>query len=219
MRPIAIINNQNKGSERAKDLARTIAQKMEFVLEDIDSEILPTISEWVETHDAALVVCGIDEKTKIQQYLDYFRDLRVPYIFVKEGMPLGISKIAVPVTRFEEDKEKGPYCGSFARNFGSDVTFYQPNDYGSMAQKNIESMTELMKKEGVAYKIEKGKKNSDGIEREALGVDADFLIIGASRDYGWDDIIFGPKERKTIMKSSVPVMVINPRGDLYPLCN
>lgn len=219
MRPIAIIKSQNKGEQRARELAQVIAERMQFTLEDIDNEEIATLSEWVETNDAALVICGIDEKTKVQQYLDHFRDLRVPYIFVKEDMPLEISKIAVPVTRFEEDKEKGPYCGSFARNFGSDVTLYQPNDYGSMAKKNIEAIGELLGKENVNYKIEQGKKDSDGIEREALGLEADFLIIGASRDYGWDDIIFGPKERKTIILSKIPVMVINPRGDLYPLCN
>ena len=43
------------------------------------------------------------------------------------------------------------------------------------------------------------------------------LMISASRDYGLDDILFGPKELKVI-KSTVPVMVINPRGDLYALC-
>jgi hypothetical protein len=44
------------------------------------------------------------------------------------------------------------------------------------------------------------------------------LIISASRDYGLDDIFFGPKELKVIRQSPVPVMVINPRKDLYTLC-
>jgi nucleotide-binding universal stress UspA family protein len=47
---------------------------------------------------------------------------------------------------------------------------------------------------------------------------ADLLMISASRDYGIDDIIFGPKEEKIVKKSTIPVMVINPRKDLYALC-
>ena len=48
--------------------------------------------------------------------------------------------------------------------------------------------------------------------------DADIAIITASREYGLDDIIFGPKELHIIKKSEIPLMVLNPRGDLYVLC-
>ena len=66
------------------------------------------------------------------------------------------------------------------------------------------------------------RKDSFKIEKEAMKkaveLQAGLLMISASRDYGMDDILFGPKEQKVISKSTVPVMVINPRKDLYTLC-
>jgi len=52
-------------------------------------------------------------------------------------------------------------------------------------------------------------------EKEKYGI----VLLSASRDYGLDDIIFGPKERHLIQKSTVPVLLVNPRGDLYALCD
>ena len=47
----------------------------------------------------------------------------------------------------------------------------------------------------------------------------DLLILTASRDYGLDDILFGPPERKAIQRALVPVMLVNPREDLFSLCD
>ena len=45
-------------------------------------------------------------------------------------------------------------------------------------------------------------------------------IVGKVKDMlGLDDIIFGPKERKIIKNIDIPTMLINPRGDLYALCD
>lgn len=220
MRPIAILKKNEQNVSAAEEWGRAVADRMGFELKFVaENEYLDIIEDWVEREDAAMVVCQIDDMKRLQHYLNAFRGLRVPYVFVKEGMSFAMEKIGLPVTRYEEDKEKGPFCGSFARNFGGKVTIYKPKDYGTMAERNIESIAKLLQKENVDYAIESGKKNSDGVENEAVNMENDFLIISASRDYGWDDLIFGPKERKTIKQAKIPVMVINPRGDLYPLCN
>lgn len=218
MRPIVII--KNKRSDIARQWADVVAKRMEFTIEDGE---LDTIEEMVESHDVALVVIGLDEKPsrkEVQHCLDMTRTLRVPYIFVKDGSKdARFERIGVPVKRFEEEKEKGPYCGSFARNFGSHVTMYQPNDYGSGARRNIGSIKELLDKQKIDVAISECRKDSDGVELEAVSHGDDLLIVGASRDYGLDDIFFGPKERKIIMTAPMPIMMINPRGDLYPLCD
>lgn len=216
MRPIVII--RNKRIDLARQWAEAVASRMEFSIEEGD---LDTIEELVESHDVAIVVIGIDAKPdrrEIQHCLDLTRSLRVPYVFVKNGSAR-FGNIGVPVKRFEEEKEKAPYCGSFARNFGSRVTIYQPNDYGSSARRNIDAIKVLLEKQGIKPEIKPCRHDSDGVELESLSFGDDMVIIGASRDYGLDDILFGPKERKIIIKSQMPVMVINPRGDLYPLCD
>ena len=67
------------------------------------------------------------------------------------------------------------------------------------------------------------KKDSSNIELETakshINTPNSILIISASRDYGLDDLIFGPKERKILKTTNIPTMLINPRGDLYALCD
>ena len=95
-------------------------------------------------------------------------------------------------------------------------------DYGSRTRKNTDAICTLLDKFALNYQRVEAAKDSFKVEIEAarrvVELQAGLLIISASRDYGLDDIFFGPKELKVIQKSPVPVMVINPRKDLYALC-
>ena len=219
MRPIGIIAIKNEALATARKIGMEIAERMNFETTDVSEAGFNTIDEWVESNDAAMVIIGIDGKTKVQKMLDMTRGLRVPYIMVKPGQKFECNSIALPVTRFLEDREKGPYCASFARYFGGKVTIYKPKDFGSAAQQNIDTICTLFDTREVQYEIVQGKKDSSGIELEASRHSSAMCIISASRDYGLDDIVFGPKERKIIKEAEMPVMVVNPRGDLYPLCD
>lgn len=216
MRPIVIIKNPK--SDIARQWAMNVADKMGFSIEEGDLE---TIEEIVESRDAALVVIGINvnpSRGEVQHLLNLTRTLRVPYIFVKNGTAQ-FNTIGLPVKRFDEEREKAPYCGSFARYYSSCVTIYKPNDYGSGAARNIKAISDLLAKQDITPALVQCRHDSDNVELEAISHNDDIIIIGASRDYGLDDILFGPKERKVIIKAQMPVMVINPRGDLYPLCD
>ncbi|HLP04447.1 MAG TPA: hypothetical protein VK152_03360, partial [Paludibacter sp.] len=73
------------------------------------------------------------------------------------------------------------------------------------------------------YTLDKAAKDSFRVEMEAVDM-ADYeraglAIVSASRDYGLDDMLFGPKEFHVIKRSRVPVLLVNPRGDLYALCD
>ena len=97
------------------------------------------------------------------------------------------------------------------------------NDYGSKAAQNAERMKELFYRFEFVYRLEKAKTDSFKVENEAVSraeiEGYGMVIISASRDYGLDDLIFGPKELHLIRKSSVPLLIVNPRGDLYALCD
>lgn len=222
MRPIFVIHNEKRSSEI---LANIISQKMNFSVCEICIDELDNINSNIEKEDAALLIIGINTNREIQFYLNKCRELRIPYIFIKNNIPtdFNINKIILPITNLEEDKEKGPYTSSFARHFNSEIKMYQPNDYGSKAATTIESMKILFDSFNLNYTIIKGKKDSSNIELESGQLNSNkankILIISASRDYGLDDLIFGPKERKIIKNINIPVMVINPRGDLYALCD
>ena len=222
MRPILQITNKNKSSQHVANL---IAERMDFMVHEIGLSDLNNINTLVEEKDAALMIIGLNSDKEIQNYLDKCRELRIPYIFVKNDIPdkFDINNIILPITNLEEEREKGPFASSFARHFNCPITIYQPNDYGSKAATNIEAMKVLFNSFNLTHTTLKGKKNSSGIEFEAGLLNREnannILIISASRDYGLDDIIFGPKERKIIKNTNIPTMLINPRGDLYALCD
>jgi glutaredoxin len=222
MRPILQISNKNNTSQH---IANLIAERMDLIVLEIGLSDLNNINTLIEEKDAALLVIGLNSNKEIQFYLNKCRELRVPYIFVNNDIPANfdIKNIILPITNLEEDREKGPFSSSFARHFNCPITIYQPNDYGSKAETNIEAMKNLFNSLNLQYSTQKGKKDSNGIELESAILNKNnqnsILIISASRDYGLDDIIFGPKERKIIKNTNIPTMLINPRGDLYTLCD
>ena len=222
MRPILQISNKNNTSQL---IANLIAERMDLIVLEIGLSDLNNINTLIEEKDAALLVIGLNSNKEIQFYLNKCRELRVPYIFVNNDIPANfdIKNIILPITNLEEDREKGPFSSSFARHFNCPITIYQPNDYGSKAETNIEAMKNLFNSLNLQYSTQKGKKDSNGIELESAILNKNnqnsILIISASRDYGLDDIIFGPKERKIIKNTNLPTMLINPRGDLYALCD
>ena len=75
----------------------------------------------------------------------------------------------------------------------------------------------------ISYEVVLARKDSFKLMQEASERQQDFqhdlLILTASRDYGLDDILFGPPERKAIQRALVPVMLVNPREDLFSLCD
>lgn len=75
----------------------------------------------------------------------------------------------------------------------------------------------------ITYEVCIARKDSFKLIAEASERQRDFqhdlLILTASRDYGLDDILFGPPERKAIQRALVPVMLVNPREDLFSLCD
>lgn len=184
---------------------------------------LNDVASEMERIDASLVLVELTKNLSVQTYLNAFRDLRMPYLFVRQGQQPNFDKIALPVSFLMEEREKGPFASAFGRFFKSQLVIFQPKDYGSKALQNIEAIKSLLDSFQLAYELHKASKDSYGVEREAAlwatNGNAGLVIISASREYGLDDLLFGSKERKIIARANVPVLVINPRADLYTLCD
>ncbi|MBO7724295.1 MAG: universal stress protein [Paludibacteraceae bacterium] len=184
------------------------------------------LATFAEENDAAMILFEIPQKTSnrtIQNLLHCSRNLRMPYLFVKQGQRTNFSSILVPITFLEEDKEKALFSSAFGRFFQSKITLLTANDYGSKAKRNTDAIKTLLNSFSLIYNELTAKKDSFGVEKEAIKKatteNHDLVILSASREYGLDDWLFGPKEQRLIKKSEVALMLINPRGDLYALCN
>ena len=146
------------------------------------------------------------------------------------------SSILVPVTMLEEEVYKAEICTYLARKTGAHLILLRANDYGSKALHNtrriISHIQTIAERTGetITYEERIAKGDSFHIHRELAeqagiggresGIEEiGLILLTASREYGLDDWIFGPPEQYVIRKSEVPVMLINPRADLFSLCD
>lgn len=152
-----------------------------------------------------------------------FRGLRIPYVIIKENCEkIDFSNILVPVTYLPEEKEKAPYSCNMGRFLRSNIIVLQAKDYGSKTPANVKAITAFYDKFNLRYIVRQASKDSYKVEKEAVmkakAENAGMVVISTSRDYGLDDMVFGPKEEHLFKIAEVPLMCINPRGDLYVLC-
>lgn len=192
---------------------------------------------WDNNDDIKVIECANNGRT-IQKFLNESREERRPYVFITNTMTIKpLRRLLVPVSMLEEETYKAEICTYLARKTGAHIILLQANDYGSHARQNVNRIITHIKavneriqqsefKEQnaeVTYEVCIARKDSFGLIREASERQRDFqhdlLILTASRDYGLDDILFGPPERKAIQRALVPVMLINPRADLFSLCD
>jgi len=184
---------------------------------------------WDNNDDIRLIECENKGRT-IQRHLNACRDERRPYVFVTTTMTVKpLRRLLVPVSMLEEETYKAEICTYLARKTGAHIILLQANDYGSHARQNVNRIVTHIKAvseksgENISYEIVPARKDSFGIVREAAERQRDFqydlLVLTASREYGLDDILFGPPERKAIQHALVPVLLVNPREDLFSLCD
>ncbi len=170
----------------------------------------------------------------VQQVLDACREERRPYLITT---PLTsnlspLTSILVPITMLEEEVYKAEICTYLARKTGVHLILLRANDYGSKAIKNTQRIITHIQTiaertgETITYEERVAKGDSFHIHKELhtippLKGDARWglILLTASREYGLDDWIFGPPEQYVIRHSQVPVMLVNPRADLFSLCD
>ena len=172
----------------------------------------------------------------VQRALDVCREERRPYVITT---PLTYSlspltSILVPVTMLEEEVYKAEICTYLARKTGAHLILLRANDYGSKAKRNTQRIITHIQTiaertgETITYEERVAKGDSFHIHKELpvlsstlQGGDRGGLLIllTASREYGLDDWLFGPPEHYVIRHSQVPVMLVNPRADLFSLCD
>lgn len=171
----------------------------------------------------------------VQQVLDACREERRPYVVTT---PLAsnlspITSILVPVTMLEEEVYKAEICTYLARKTGAHIILLRANDYGSKAKRNtqriITHIQTIAERTGnnITYEERVAKGDSFHIHKELPllsstlqgGDRGGLLLLTASREYGLDDWLFGPPEQYVIRHSHVPVMLVNPRADLFSLCD
>ncbi len=187
------------------------------------------LNKLMEAHDSVMVIFAYNrkhlwQKNRISDILMACRDLRIPYIGVPEDGDTfkGLKKIALPIGFLVEEKEKAPLSNVFSEYCGASIEMIQPKDKGKRAMYNVEFIQKILQNYQREPLLIKGTKSSFKIEFEALQLAKerhyDIVFISGSREYTLDDIFFRPKEGKILWKANIPILIINPRDDIYVLC-
>ena len=180
------------------------------------------------TDDIRVEYCD-NNRRDIQRILDACREERRPYVITT---PLTsnlspLTSILVPVTMLEEEVYKAEICTYLARKTGAHLILLRANDYGSKAIQNTQRIITHIQTiaertgESITYEERIAHGDSFHIHKELHNypTDCQLILLTASREYGLDDWLFGPPEQYVIRHSKVPVMLINPRADLFSLCD
>ena len=192
--------------------------------------------ELFHTDDIRVEYCD-GTRRDIQRVLDACREERRPYLIIKNEcsaqqsccseVQKGLFRILVPVSMLEEEVYKAEICTYLARKTRAHLILLRARDYGSKAKQNmqriithIETIAERTG-EKISYEEQVAKRDSFGFHKDfhTTNEPYDLLLLTASREYGLDDWLFGPPELYAIRHSPVPVMLVNPRDDLFSLCD
>ena len=202
--------------------------------------------ELFHTDDIRVEYCD-GTRRDIQRALDACREERRPYLVIKNDelrikndspadtenhskfkiQNSKLTSILVPVSMLEEEVYKAEICTYLARKTGAHLILLRARDYGSKAKQNtqriithIQTIAERTGEE-ISYEVQEAKRDSFSFHKDFHSTEwkYDLLLLTASREYGLDDWLFGPPELYAIRKSEVPVMLVNPRADLFSLCD
>jgi nucleotide-binding universal stress UspA family protein len=204
-----------------------------YILNGDVPDILKSI---VERINAIVLVTGLN--TVNRQPQDYFspsrlvsdyRELRIPLLVVQNKMPSPhvFRHIVLPVDFSKESKEKASWAGYFGKLSGSYTTVvhteYKDGFFAVQLRNNLMLIKKLFTALNTQHDIHKAEKVKYGIDRYAVSYakmkGAGLLLITATKEWGVDDYLLGPVEKRIITnEDQLPVMMVNPRDDLFVPC-
>ncbi len=185
------------------------------------------LHELLDDYDISFLVLGRNPgHISLRKALKKLLNLRIPYMFLPNDLDACCAKwdvLILPIRTLPEDKELGVFASPLARKLRAKVRLVLARAYSSRVATTSEQLKSLFKKQQLTHDVVQGNKYSEKIAAESLKYrvreESACLLMSASRAYGLDDLFWGPPEWHILRKSIVPVMLINPRGDLYVLCD
>jgi len=191
-----------------------------------------TLFRYAEEHNTAMLVIGVDKTAKeglfnVKKALKLIRQSRFPVMTVTETVEdaTRYKHVLLPLDMERQNKEKALWAGYFSRFYGSVIHILYPNykDEGlaKLVNDNVAFVEKLYENLEVTYEKHETEPQSY-LDAYALDfapqVQAGAEVIMMTRYYTLADVLTGPRERKIIGQTGMPILCINQRDDLYVLC-
>ena len=194
-----------------------------------------TLFRYADEHNTAMFVIGVPDGQgydggglfTVKKAIKFIRQSRFPVMTVTFSYPDATyyKHIMLPLDIERQNKEKALWAGYFSRFYGSVIHIlypkYKDEGLAKLVYDNVAFVEKLYENLEITYeKHETEPKNYlDAYALEfAPQVKAGASVIMMTRYYTLGDVLTGPRERKIIGKTSIPILCINQRDDLYVLC-
>ena len=189
-----------------------------------------TLFKYAEEHNTAMLVIGIDKTAKeglfsVKKALKFIRQSRFPVMTVTETVEdtTRYKHILLTLDIERQNKEKALWAGYFSRFYGSVIHIlypeYKDEGLAKLVRDNVDFVEKLYENLEISYDKYPVPSQSH-LDAYALTDthESGALVIMMTRYYTLGDILTGPRERKIIGQTGLPVLCINQRDDLYVLC-
>ncbi|MEI6764709.1 MAG: universal stress protein [Bacteroidota bacterium] len=194
------------------------------------------ISTFYERINAIMMVAGFNAQGKeknaffsLKSIINKFRELRIPILVVQDISHEGnmFQNIIMPVDFNKEAKEKSSWAGFFSKLNRSRIYLvsrtYRDPFFAAQIKNNLTSIKKLFDTAEVVFEEKNAGTIRGSIDRFALDFaranNGDMLILMATPERGIDDYFIGPPEKRIIAAArDIPVLLLNPRDDLYLPC-
>jgi hypothetical protein len=204
-----------------------------YVIQGKLSHLIPRTATYI---NAITIVAGLNSVNREGTHyftagnlVRKYRELRMPLLIVHNKVPdvQAFSHIILPVDFTRESKEKAAWAGYFGKLNQTRVTIvhteHKDGFFSAQVRNNLLLIKKLFDSLKTDFDIHKAEKVRYGIDRYALSYakmrNAGMMIIMARKEWGFDDFFLGPPEQRIITnEDQLPVMLINPRDDLYVPC-
>ena len=191
-----------------------------------------TLFHYAEEHNTAILVIGVDKDHgkgffNVKKAIKLIRQSRFPVMTVtaKHADTSRYKHILLPLDIERQNKEKALWAGYFSRFYGSTIHIlypkYRDEGLAKLVNDNVAFVEKLYHNLEITYEKHETQPQKY-LDAYALGfapqVEAGASVIMMTRYYTLGDVLTGPRERKIIGRSELPILCINQRDDLYVLC-
>lgn len=197
-------------------------------------ELNDNIDEFIDQYNGIIAVLPIhSKKTKetltAKTILKLFRNARIPYITTKTTPSESLYKnILFPINYYVENKEKALWASYFGRFHNSHINLvyriYKDKAFINAQFYVLEFINKLFKNFSIksdTHLIEniKGDINLYAIQN-FISEKHQLIMVMNTLEYAFDDYLFGPPELKIMLaQKDIPILFLNPRKDLYCMCD
>ncbi len=193
----------------------------------LKGDLTQTIDRIAEQYDGIMLVLTADV---LKQKMLALQLSPIPFLFVKKSNEdqLRYDKVLLPVDFRKVMKDTSLWASYFGRFNNSSILVLGANDKNKDQKKkirnNLKFIEKLLYNLHLNVKFKTAKRSSFGLPAEALQMCDDsktnLLIIPSSKNISLIDLIIGLPEKKIIKKTKEhPVLCINPKKDMYILCD